>query len=135
MKFYRVYKWLPAIVVRTNWVPARFNAITLGFIINMRPAFYNNLSKHALADALLQHELTHVRQWYRAGGLLFWLLYLLWPTSRLRYECEAHAAEIKANNAAGYYPDPRWYAHMIAADYRLPFSAVVAERCLRSYLV
>jgi hypothetical protein len=127
MKLKLVYGCLPVIILFTKLVPNRLKALNLGFIVIFSPEYAHD-------SARIEHELTHVKQWYRSCGL-FWLLYLL-PVSRLKYECEAHAKEIKARYPTEYSSRDVYlsYVKNIGNNYALQYKSIIVERCLRSYL-
>jgi Domain of unknown function (DUF4157) len=50
--------------------------------------------KHAANNALIQHELTHVRQMQRIGTLQWWAGYLFRPRFRQAVEVEAYKVQI-----------------------------------------
>jgi hypothetical protein len=122
-----VYGGLPAFILRNNLVPKGFNGITLGFVVNLRPHVYDSVEYWA--QALVEHELVHVRQFYRSLGL-FPFLYLLHPASRMKYECEAYSVQIRMLGDDAM----RSAIGRLAENYRLPFSPAAIERCLRTYV-
>jgi len=122
-----VYRVLPALIFRTNLVPKGFNGITLGFVVNLRPQVYDSTER--FAQAIVEHELVHVRQFYRSLGL-FPFLYLLHPASRMKYECEAYSVQIRMLGDDAM----RTVIGTLAEKYRLPFGPAAIERCLRSYV-
>lgn len=73
-------------IIRTNrFIPKRFQALTIGPIILIRP-------EAAHDQALIAHERTHVRQFWRWLGLNG-LLYKLSKKWRYKFELEAHQVE------------------------------------------
>lgn len=96
-----------ALIFYTNrLVPARFDALTIGPAILMRPRCRGDIG-------LLEHELVHVRQWRRSFGL-FWPLYLFSRKHRLRYELEAYRRHLEfAPDSAAHF------AQLLGTQYRL----------------
>ncbi len=73
-------------VFYTNlFIPSRFSAYTYGFIVVVRPESKGN-------EALLQHELTHVKQFWR--NPLTGLFYMLSKSHRQKAEVEAYRAQL-----------------------------------------
>lgn len=74
-------------VIKSNYlVPKGFAAITIGFIIFVRPENLNDLG-------LIEHEEVHVKQFKR--NPLMPLLYLVSCKYRLAYEVEAYKESIR----------------------------------------
>jgi hypothetical protein len=109
---------LPHIVIYTDrLIPARFAGYTVGPIILIRPANRGDVG-------LLEHEKTHVRQFWR--NPLFGLVYLLSKRARLRYEAEAYRVQLK------YNPDRlALYAHFLATKYKLDITEEEALAVLK----
>lgn len=78
-------------------------------------------------EGLYQHELTHVKQWFRGLFIFHSLLYLLLPEYRLWAEVQAFKKQAK------YYTDDRipLFAAAIATRYKLKISKENAEKLLR----
>ena len=73
-------------IIKSNLlVPKGFDAITIGFLIFIRPEAINN-------QVLIEHENIHVKQFKR--NPLMPILYLLSCKYRLRYEVEAYKNNI-----------------------------------------
>lgn len=104
-------------IVYTNLMPRWADGMTIGPVILIRPS--------ASGDAaLLAHEHVHVDQWKRSFGL-FWLLYSLSKTHRLRYEVEAYRAQL------AHAPHLLHYcAALLATRYRLNITFAEARRLL-----
>lgn len=81
-----VYGILPALVIQTDNMPAKFGGCSNAMLVRIRP-------KYAADTGLLNHELTHVKQFYRTLGLHS-ILYPLVAKYRLYAEVEAHAVQI-----------------------------------------
>lgn len=68
------------------WAPmAGITLVPLGAIYRKR--------RYSESAALLEHELVHVEQQLRDGGLFFWR-YLTSKTWRFRYEAEAYRTDV-----------------------------------------
>lgn len=88
IKIKLVYGILPAIIWYTNNISdTRYGGVANGPLIRIR-------SKYVIDHGLLEHELTHVKQWYRTGGL-HGLLYRFSSDYRLRSEVEAYRAQLQ----------------------------------------
>ena len=74
------------LITSNHLVPKGFAAITIGFIIFVRPENLNDLG-------LIEHEKVHVKQFKR--NPLMPLLYLVSCKYRLAYEVEAYKVSIK----------------------------------------
>lgn len=87
-------------IVRVPWLAPGSSAMTLGRWILVRPGYESD-------EALLAHELVHVRQWRELGGLPFLREYLgaYWRERRRgRGHREAYLAipfEVEARRLAG----------------------------------
>jgi hypothetical protein len=87
-------------------MPLRFSGYTVGPVVLIRPS-----KRHDVG--LLQHELVHVRQFWRSWGL-FGIAYWLSRTRRLAYEVEAYREQLH------YSPDQAHrFAWYLAHDYDL----------------
>ena len=123
-----VYSILPILILQYNWLPAQQSGLCIGFIILENPSTVND---HP--DGVLAYQITHCKQWYRSCGL-YWLL-CLFPILRLRYECEAYAAQIKT------YQDPMLEEHQyltaleqLQLEYIPKISFMQKKLCLNIYL-
>jgi len=110
MKLMFVYGILPALVFYTDSLKELVGGSTNGPIIRIRPRYKD-------VDAgILQHELTHVKQWYRTFAT-HGLWKLLFESYKLRSEVEAYKVQ------AQYYETPElsytWMAVAIASKYGL----------------
>ncbi len=142
---------LPHLTIYTDrfmadWVGAR----AIMFLVLIRPKYKDDKGIHA-------HEYTHVKQWYRWGGLwallvtialfifpdsvqvivpfyalsicLFPLMYVVIPSFRLEAEAEAYAAQVNAG------ADINDMAHRLASpNYKLDISDEEAAMLLLEYL-
>lgn len=75
------------IIFTNRFIPDHFAAYTFLFVILMRPT-------HRHDYALIAHERTHVKQFWRSLGL-HGLLYPLSKKYRLKAELEAHRLEYR----------------------------------------
>ena len=75
------------LIIYTDLMPDRFSGYTLGPMVLIRPS-----KRHDVG--LLQHELMHVKQFWRTWGL-FGIPYLLSRTRRFEYEVEAYREQLK----------------------------------------
>jgi hypothetical protein len=102
-----VYKILPAFVIYTSDLPENKGGVANGFIVRIKPKYKSD-------NGILQHELTHIKQWYRTFTFHS-LLYLFNKKYRLSSEVEAYREQLK------YYLDDRTdlFAKFIAEDYNL----------------
>lgn len=111
MKIKFVYGILPAIIVYTNNIAdTRFGAIANGPLIRMRPKYITDHGLH-------EHELTHVKQWWRTLGL-HGLLYAMSARYRLNSEIEAYREQLKFGSAS----DVVWMTTAIQTKYDLNVS-------------
>ena len=75
------------LTIYTDLMPLRFSGYTLGPIVLIRPRCRDD-------QGLLQHELVHVRQFWRTFGL-FGIAYWLSKSRRFEYEVEAYREQLK----------------------------------------
>jgi hypothetical protein len=68
------------------FIPARFAGITFGPFVFIKPSYKAD-------EGLLQHELTHVKQFWH--NPLFGLWYQFSKKDRLKYEAEAYKVQMK----------------------------------------
>lgn len=102
-------------LIQTNLIPKQFDALTIGWIILIRP--------HCIDDAcLIAHEKVHVKQFWRTWGL-FPLLYPIWEY-RIEFESEAFAEQVKCGASLD------WAAEKLARDYDLDISVEQAKRII-----
>jgi hypothetical protein len=103
------------IFVTNLFIPARFGAYTFGPIIFVRPEFKDDTGK-------IEHEKTHVRQFWRTLGLAG-LFYVLSKKKRLAYEVEAYKVELT------YHPEKLdQFATALSQKYNLGISVDDARR-------
>lgn len=119
-----VFKIFPVFIFRSNFVPNGFIGINIWPVMIIRPTV-----KAELINEVIIHELVHCRQQLRSL-FLFYLLYLLSAKWRMRYECEAYAAQLKTPAAVLTYAGA---IHELQ-DYNLPFKITEIKACLDSYL-
>lgn len=105
-----IYKIIPIPVIFTNLFIGDFAGRSYGFFILMRKDEKEN-------NALLQHELTHCKQFYRTLGLHL-ILYSVWDKYRLNCEIEAYKKTIEY---AGYTDQSQseWIVKSLHKDYDL----------------
>jgi hypothetical protein len=100
-------------IISTNkFIPARFSAYTIGFIILIRPEYRDDIG-------LIEHEKVHVHQFWRTlglNGLFYWLS----KRKRLEYEVEAFRKQLE------YAEEPstsrKLFAVYLASNYKLDIS-------------
>jgi hypothetical protein len=95
-------------LIKTNlFIPKRFQAITYGFLIFIRPEYANDAG-------LIAHEQVHVKQFW-SSPLLFPILYLVSKSHRFQYEVEAYQKQLS------YYPNDKTYefANYLYTNYNL----------------
>jgi hypothetical protein len=114
------YRCLPAFLFYSRHLK-RSGGITFGPFIVLKKKYQGDAS--AAAAGLIEHELTHVRQFYRTCGLNGpRYLFARW---RLAYEVEAFRAELRhAPDAAGAF------AWCLANRYRLGITESEALKLL-----
>lgn len=107
------------LLIETRWlVPRRFDGISLGPIVLLRPG---------MSAGLLAHELTHVRQFWRRP-FTHAPRYLLSRAYRQACEVEAYRAQLRV---AGATPSRiAALARHLATHYRLGIDADTAKRLL-----
>ena len=127
MKIYWVYKYFPAFIFATNFfVSANAGATTFGPLVFIRhsktfPAIPKNR-----AEGLREHELTHVKQFYRTCGLNG-IRYLFSKNWRFKYELEAYKEQLK------YVPESEeTFAWYLVARYGLNVTIDEVLALLRS---
>jgi hypothetical protein len=115
-----VFKCLPAFIFYGDFL-RRNGGVTFGPFILIRKKYEGDASP--AAEGLIEHELTHVRQFYRTCGLNGpRYLFARW---RLAYEVEAYKAELRyAPDAAGRF------AWCLANRYRLGITESEALKLL-----
>jgi hypothetical protein len=98
---------LPHILFYTDWIKENKGGSTNAFVIRIRPKY-----KH---DAgIYEHELTHVKQWWRTAGLHS-LFYIFSKKYRLKSEVEAYRKQLEytpegLSQYADWLSDPKMYA-------------------------
>ncbi|MDH3975542.1 MAG: hypothetical protein OEV42_14790 [Deltaproteobacteria bacterium] len=122
MKNMTVYKYLPVTIEYTDDLPEQHTGYAEGFRVKIRPSHRND-------RGLLEHEIIHVKQWYRTFGL-YSLLNKYSRKYRLKYELEAYREQLK------HYPDANYarlvdrFAGFIADKYELGISKEEAKDLL-----
>ena len=88
LKLKFVYGVLPALVwYGENIADQKFGGFANGPLIRIR-------SKYVIDHGLLEHELTHVKQWWRTLGI-HGILYAVSSKYRLASEVEAYRAQLR----------------------------------------
>ena len=106
------------IIYTDKFIPKKSVAITLGFIILIRPQYKDDIG-------LLKHEQIHVKQFWKSF-CLFPLLYLLSSKYRLDSEVEAYREQLRySENDMGPI-----YAKYLSENYHLSISPNEALRRL-----
>lgn len=83
-----VYGILPVIIKYTNKdIPAIYGGISRGIVIKIKPKYLND-------KGLLEHELTHIKQFYKAFPF-HGLFYKFIRAYRLKSELEAYKKQIE----------------------------------------
>lgn len=114
MKSMFVYGVCPAFVFYTEKIKEGFGGVAKWCRVKIRPKYRDD-------RGLLEHELTHVKQWYRTL-FLHPVLYKFCAKYRLRSEVEAYRVQLR------FYPKSRQvalknhFAEAIASKYRLNVS-------------
>lgn len=110
MKLEFVYGLLPVLVHFTDNIKDGFGGMAYGPYVKLR-------LKYREDEGLLQHELTHAKQWYRTIGT-HGIWYLLFERYRLQSEIEAYA--VQAMQPMNWASDPTdWMADAILAKYNI----------------
>ena len=110
-------------------IPKKFGAFTRAFFIFIRTKYKDD-------TALLEHELVHVRQFWRTFGLSL-LLYSLSKKYRLTAEVEAYQIQLQVHERVDTLPNEEMdavrllYADFISTKYGLDISTVDAYRLLQ----
>ena len=77
---------LKFIIVTDLLIPARFDALTIGFVVLVRP-------KNQHSEPLIAHELVHVKQFWN-NPLFYGIRYQFSKKSRFAYEAEAYRTQL-----------------------------------------
>jgi len=88
VKWKRIFKIIPISVFYTEKVKGGFAGVSYGPWIKMRPEYKDD-------NPLLQHELTHCKQWYRTFGIHGWLV--LFGNKKHIFESEVEAYAVQAS--------------------------------------
>jgi hypothetical protein len=114
-----VYKILPVFVFYTDkFIKPQHGGISLAIFCFIRPKYKSD-------EGLLQHELTHSRQFYR-NPILHLCLYRFWDKYKLECEVEGYKVQLK------YYPTDLTdlFAGFIAERYELDITKEKAKELL-----
>ena len=121
MKLKFVYGVCPALVFFTDSINDKFGGMAFGPIVKIRKKYENT------DEGLLQHELTHAKQWYRTLGT-HGIWYKLSESYRLKSEIEAYKVQ-----ASHYdYDATSWMIDSIATKYNISTPRAEIESLLRS---
>lgn len=99
-------------------IPKRFAGYFIGPLIFIRPEYKNDVG-------LLEHEKTHVRQWY-ARPVLMPVRYKYSKKWRLRYEVEAYKVQLQYNPL-----NTKLFAQFLAEKHGLDITRQDAEILLK----
>lgn len=105
MKLMFVYKFLPALLFYTDNIKEKFGGMTYGPVVKIR-------NKYKDDRGLLEHELNHVKQWYRTLGT-HGIWYRL--SEKYRLKCEIESYKIQASYYD--YDSTGWMADTIISKY------------------
>lgn len=106
-----------AVVVESNrLIPVRFDGYAVGPLVLVRPG---------TSAGLLEHELTHVRQFWRTCGL-YGLLSICSARWRQRFEVEAYRAQLAVTGPGQVLH----FAAALASNYGLSLTTEEAYRLL-----
>lgn len=100
-----------------KFIPQRFAGYTIGPLIFIRPNYKTDLG-------LLEHERTHVRQFWESYGTMGFL-YLLSSKHRLLYEVAAFRAQLKISPG-----NEKLFATLLSSNYKLNIDVTQAEQLL-----
>lgn len=125
MKIKFVYSVLPTVVFYNNVITKKFNrhGVAVGNLVFINKAYKND-------EGLLQHELTHVKQFYKYMIIPFCILGYT-NKYKLKFEVEAYKVQLGycSKELKEYYLNK--YAELIANTYGLPISKAEAILLLR----
>jgi hypothetical protein len=114
MKIDFVYKIFPTIIIYKSWgVKKKFAGTTYGPVIFIREEYRND-------KALLEHEKTHAKQWYRTLSLHS-ILYMASKRYRLEAEVEAYKKTMEVNGYVNEY-QYEWIVDTLRNNYGLEVS-------------
>ena len=80
---------IPHILFYTDWIKEGRGGVTNAFVIRLRPKYKDD-------EGIYQHELVHVKQWWRTLSFTSFL-YLLSKRYRLKAEVEAYRKQLEYN--------------------------------------
>jgi len=110
------------IIPLSTFIPKRFAAFVVGFIIFVRPAYKDDIP-------LIEHEKVHVRQFWRTF-CTHGIWYQFSKSYRLRSEVEGYAVQVKTREMLGKLPEFERYASFIATHYNLDVTVEEATELL-----
>ena len=109
----------------TDKIEAGTAGYARAWMIRIRPAYKDDIG-------LLEHEKTHVLQFWKLGAFFHTLRYAISKSYRLKAEVEAYRVQLEYPPANGQDEYRRIYAGFIAKDYNLGISEEEAYRLLRA---
>lgn len=115
-----IYNFIPIPIFQTNCIPKNFDALSFGVLVLIRPDKNN--------EALIEHELTHCKQFYRSFGINS-LAYLISSESRYQLELEAWSAQIQKDHTAKHKA-----SQMLSTAYGLDISLQQAQKDVEKVL-
>ena len=95
-----------------RFIPERFAAITVGFVILIRPQYREDVGLH-------EHEKTHVRQFLHDP--LYAFRYTFSKKWRLKYEVEAYVRQLE------FVSDRQYYRHRFAEFLRDKYNLDITQ--------
>ena len=115
-----IYKVIPVpVFITERFIPRRYSGMSLGVMVLIRPGIEDG-------SALIEHEITHCRQFYRTFGLHA-LLYFSSEKYKYKAEVEAYAAQAGVSGKENL----RIYARYITELYGLHVRFSVAYEDLK----
>jgi hypothetical protein len=87
-KFFFVWNFIPVPLIRCSFLPKNILGVCLGPLVLLQPSVYED-------RGTIEHELTHVKQFYKRAGVIHFLLYVLSAKYRLASEVEAYSNEFQ----------------------------------------
>ena len=87
LKIKFIFKIIPVPIIITDNLPENFAGLSHGLFIKIRPEYQND-------EGLIQHELTHCKQFWKYGWIGYSLLYKFSDKWRLKFEAEAYSVQL-----------------------------------------
>jgi hypothetical protein len=117
-RWYRIWRFLPVPLFEVASMKVG-NAAARGPFMQVDTANWNNAP-------IIQHELTHVRQFWRSL-MLHGIMYGAWPWYRLHAEAEACAEELRWIPREEFWPSVKEFARNLTKLYHLNVTYVEAH--------